>query len=83
MSCEQVECGRGADCYDEPKSVRRIRCQEGLEMQAYCLRCKAHRGIVDPKEVEMKNGRISVKGRCSVCNGAVSRIKSGKRKAIA
>ena len=50
-------------------------------MQAYCLRCKAHRDIVDPKEVEMKNGRMSVKGNCSVCGGRMSRIMSGRREA--
>ena len=52
-------------------------------MQAYCLKCRAHREIQDPREVILKNGRKSVRGTCSVCGGNVSRIASLKSEAVA
>ncbi len=33
----------------------------------YCVKCKAKRDMADAQEVEMKNGRKAMKGKCSVC----------------
>jgi hypothetical protein len=34
---------------------------------AYCVKCKEKREMADAQEVEMKNGRKAMKGKCSVC----------------
>jgi hypothetical protein len=34
---------------------------------AYCVKCKAKREMADAKEVEMKNGRKAMKGKCPTC----------------
>lgn len=36
-------------------------------LNAYCLKCRAHTEIVDAEEVKLKNGRAAAKGKCSVC----------------
>ena len=38
-----------------------------MEVQAYCVKCKAPRKMKDAKEVVMKNGRPAAKGVCPVC----------------
>ena len=43
-------------------------------MQAYCLKCRAHRDIQNAEEVQLKNGRPATKGKCSVCGATVFRI---------
>ncbi|MES2223495.1 MAG: DUF5679 domain-containing protein [Patescibacteria group bacterium] len=34
---------------------------------AYCVKCKAKQEMSEAKEVEMKNGRKAMKGKCPVC----------------
>ncbi|MDA1348153.1 MAG: DUF5679 domain-containing protein [Chloroflexi bacterium] len=43
-------------------------------MQAYCLKCRAHRDINDSQELTLKNGRPATRGKCSVCGSTVFRI---------
>lgn len=43
-------------------------------MQAYCVKCKTQREVVNPQEFAMKNGRPAVKGNCSVCGTTVNKI---------
>ncbi len=43
-------------------------------MEAYCLKCRASREVVDPEQVTLRNGRPATKGRCSKCNASVFRI---------
>lgn len=43
-------------------------------MQAFCLKCKAHRDINQAQQVTLKNGRPATRGRCAVCQTKVSRI---------
>ena len=43
-------------------------------MQAYCLKCRAHREINEAQEVTLKNGRPATRGKCSVCTATVFRI---------
>ncbi len=43
-------------------------------MEAYCLKCRAHREIKDAEQVTLKNGRPATRGKCSVCDATVFRI---------
>lgn len=43
-------------------------------MQAYCFKCRAKREIKDPQQVTLKNGKLAVRGVCSVCGTKVFRI---------
>ena len=43
-------------------------------MQAYCLKCRAHRDVSNTEQVTLKNGRPATRGQCSVCSMAVFRI---------
>ncbi|MBI4208186.1 MAG: hypothetical protein HY538_00575 [Deltaproteobacteria bacterium] len=40
----------------------------------YCVKCKSKREMVDAKEVEMKNQRKALKGKCSVCGTGMYKI---------
>jgi hypothetical protein len=42
--------------------------------QAYCVKCKSKRDIIDEKQVTMKNGRQSVSGTCTVCGTKMFKI---------
>jgi hypothetical protein len=47
-------------------------------MEAYCVKCKTKRQIVNPQEVVLKNGRPAIKGKCPVCSTSIMRfIKKG------
>tara|TARA_Y100001936_G_scaffold98340_1_gene96675 strand:+ start:657 stop:800 length:144 start_codon:yes stop_codon:yes gene_type:complete len=43
-------------------------------MEAYCLKCKGPREIVDPVEKTLKNGRAATQGLCVSCGEKVFRI---------
>jgi len=43
-------------------------------MEAYCVKCKAKKEMTDGKEVEMKNGRKAMKGKCPDCGTSMFRI---------
>ena len=48
-------------------------------MEAYCVKCKAKREMVDPVEGATKNGRPITKGKCPECGTTMCRIgKTGK-----
>jgi len=36
-------------------------------VEAYCVKCKAKRTMVDTKQVTLKNGRPAIRGKCPVC----------------
>ena len=38
-----------------------------MEVQAYCVKCKAQRKMKDAKQTTLKNGRLAAKGVCPVC----------------
>ena len=44
------------------------------KVEAYCMKCKKKREMVDPKKVKMKNGREAYKGKCKVCGTNMFRI---------
>lgn len=43
-------------------------------MQAYCLKCKGQREVVDPIKKTLKNGRAATEGKCGACGSKVFRI---------
>lgn len=43
-------------------------------MEAYCVKCKAKREIIDPKEITFKNGRKAMQGTCPECTTKMTRI---------
>ena len=43
-------------------------------MQAYCLKCRAHRDINEAQQVTLKNGRPATRGKCATCGATVFRI---------
>lgn len=47
-------------------------------MEAYCVKCKEKREMQEPEEVEMKNGRLAMKGTCAVCGTGMYRIMGKK-----
>lgn len=53
-------------------------------MEAYCVKCKAKREIVDPKEVPMKGKggvkRRAMTGTCPKCSTKMFRILGNKAK---
>lgn len=48
-------------------------------MEAYCVKCKAKQAMAGAQQVEMKNGRSAMKGKCPVCKTGMYRIM-GKKK---
>lgn len=45
-----------------------------IKVEAYCVKCRKKVEMVDPKEVELKNGKPAMKGKCGVCGTGVFRI---------
>lgn len=43
-------------------------------MEAYCVKCKAKKGMKDAQKVTMKNGRTAMKGKCPDCGTSLFRI---------
>ncbi len=47
-------------------------------MEAYCVKCKAKKEMVEAQEVEMKNGRKAMKGKCPDCGTSMFKILGKK-----
>ncbi len=43
-------------------------------MEAYCVKCKTKRDMVDAKEVVTANNRRMLKGKCPDCSCGMCRI---------
>jgi DNA topoisomerase-1 len=46
----------------------------GMVMEAYCVKCKTKREMVDPQPVFTANGVPATKGRCPVCGTSLFRM---------
>jgi hypothetical protein len=46
----------------------------GLSMQAYCVKCREKRDMMEAQEVTMKNGKRAMQGKCGVCGTKLFRI---------
>jgi hypothetical protein len=53
---------------------RRIRSTEEVEMQGYCMKCKAQREIENAEQITMKNGKPATSGTCPVCSTKIFRM---------
>jgi hypothetical protein len=42
--------------------------------EGFCVKCKAKKTMVEPQQVDMKNGRKAIKGRCPDCNTGMYKI---------
>ena len=47
--------------------------------EAYCVKCKEKREMVDPNEETMKNGRPILKGKCPECGTTICKILPSKK----
>lgn len=43
-------------------------------VEAYCMKCKVKRAMLNPTEVTLKNGRPALRGTCEVCGTSLFRI---------
>ena len=43
-------------------------------VEAYCLRCRSKRSMLEPEEVVMEGGRVRTQGKCSDCGRLISRL---------
>ena len=46
--------------------------------KGYCVKCKASREMKDEQKVTMKNKRLAMKGKCSVCGTGMYKILGNK-----
>jgi len=51
--------------------------KEGVQMQAYCMKCRTKREMKDTKAITMKNGKPATQGVCPVCGTKMFRIGKG------
>lgn len=47
--------------------------------EAYCVKCKATKEMLDAEEVTMKNGRPAMKGKCKTCGTGMYKILPSKK----
>jgi|GEM_PF-398325 len=47
--------------------------------EAYCFKCRRKRKIKEPKQVNLKNGRLAMQGTCSACGTKVFRMLRGSQ----
>lgn len=45
-----------------------------MNVEAYCVKCKAKRTMNNPQAVTMKNGKPATKGVCPTCGTGMYRI---------
>lgn len=43
-------------------------------MQAYCMKCRVKREMVDAQAITMKNGKPATQGKCPSCGTKMFRI---------
>ena len=50
-----------------------------MAIEAYCVKCKAKKEMLDPQEGTTKNGKPIVKGKCPDCGTTICRIGAVKK----
>ena len=43
-------------------------------IQAYCVKCKEKRDVINPEAIFTKNGTPALRGKCGVCGTALFRM---------
>ena len=54
------------------------RIEASMAIEAYCVKCKAKKTMVDPQEGTTKNGKPIVKRKCPDCGTTICRIGAVK-----
>jgi hypothetical protein len=49
-----------------------------MAAEAYCVKCKTKREILNPVVITMKNGRPATEGKCPVCGTKMFKIGAAK-----
>lgn len=52
-----------------------------MDVEAYCMKCKASRKMNDAQEVTMDNGRRAAKGICPVCGTKMTKFLPSQKAA--
>ncbi|WP_180952970.1 DUF5679 domain-containing protein [Eggerthella timonensis] len=45
-----------------------------MSIEAYCMKCKQKRQMLEPKMGKTSNGKAIAKGSCPVCGSTICRI---------
>lgn len=51
------------------------------EAEAYCVKCKGKRKMVNAEITTVKNGKNALKGKCEVCGTTMMKFLGGKKEA--
>jgi hypothetical protein len=49
-----------------------------VEIEAYCVKCKATRKMTGAQLVTTKNGKLAAKGQCPVCGTTMMKFLPGR-----
>ena len=52
--------------------------QAPANVEAYCVKCKATRSMIEIQMVTTKNGKPAAKGKCPVCGTTMMKFLSAK-----
>jgi hypothetical protein len=47
-------------------------------VEAYCLKCREKREMLNPNPITMKNGKPATEGKCPVCGTRMFKIGAAK-----
>lgn len=50
-----------------------------MQVEGYCVKCRAKKVIKNAEEVTMKNGRLAAKGTCPVCSTGMFKFLPKKK----
>ena len=48
------------------------------DQEAYCVKCKTKREVVNSREETFENGRRALRGQCAVCGTNITKFLSSK-----
>lgn len=50
----------------------------GIQVEGYCVKCRAKKEIKNAQQITMKNGRPATSGECPDCGTKIFKIGAGK-----
>jgi len=69
-----AEAIHGTDGAGERGANATINQSRGMQMEAYCVKCRQKREIKEPKQVILANGQPAIQGVCPVCGTKLTRF---------
>ena len=60
-----------------PQRRRSLPPHQEVDMEAYCMKCKAKQEMKRPEQITMKNGRPATQGVCPACGTKMFKIGKG------